>query len=134
MELIFIDTSAFYALANRADRHHGEAARIIGEIEERGARPFTSNFVVAETHALILARRGHASARQWLGRLAIPVEQASRDDQLRAVNIVLEQTDKTYSLVDAISFAMMRRMGVNRAFAFDRHFEQHGYVMERSRS
>lgn len=34
----------------------------------------------------------------------------------------------TYSLCDAASFALMRRLGINEALTTDRHFEQEGFV------
>ena len=34
MELAFVDTSAFYALANRDDRHHAAAKKIAAGLEE----------------------------------------------------------------------------------------------------
>jgi predicted nucleic acid-binding protein len=58
------------------------------------------------------------------------VEQATEGDQSRGLSIVLEYDDKSYSLTDAISFTVMQRLGVNRAFTFDRHFEQHGFEVE----
>jgi predicted nucleic acid-binding protein len=38
-----------------------------------------------------------------------------------------KNTDKTYSYTDTASFCLMRRLGLRRAFAFDRHFEQAGF-------
>jgi len=31
------------------------------------------------------------------------------------------------SLVDCVSFEVMRRIGMNRVFCFDPHFEEHGF-------
>jgi predicted nucleic acid-binding protein len=130
MELLLVDTSAFYALSNTKDPHHRAAVAIVRQLETRGARAFTTNYVVAETHALISIRKGHQAARKWLGRLSIAIEQATVDDQVRGVSTVLEYTDKSYSLIDAISFSVMKRLGVSRAFTFDRHFTQHGFEVE----
>jgi predicted nucleic acid-binding protein len=43
------------------------------------------------------------------------------------VEILLGQEDKDYSYVDATSFAVMERLGIETAFTFDRHFEQYGW-------
>ncbi len=34
---------------------------------------------------------------------------------------------RTLSLVDCVSFEVMRRIGVLKAFAFDHHFKDYGY-------
>lgn len=38
-------------------------------------------------------------------------------------------TDKDFSFADAISFVVMERLGITRAFTFDRHFEQYGFTV-----
>jgi len=35
--------------------------------------------------------------------------------------------DKEWSLVDCISFIVMRERGIKQALTFDRHFEQAGF-------
>jgi len=35
--------------------------------------------------------------------------------------------DKEYSLTDCISFSVMKNIGINTAFAFDKHFAQAGF-------
>ena len=39
-----------------------------------------------------------------------------------------EQTDKTWGIVDCISFIVMKESGINEALTTDRHFEQAGFV------
>lgn len=43
------------------------------------------------------------------------------------MNAVLIAARRGLSLVDYTSFEIMRREHLNRAFAFDRHFREHGY-------
>lgn len=131
MELIFVDTSALYALADRDDRHHAEALAIVDRLREEGVVPFVSNYIVAEAHVLVLSRLGAHVARKWLAELAMPVQQVTEEDQASAKAIVLDQGDKEYSLTDATSFSLMKRMGVKRAFAFDAHFTQYGFDVEK---
>lgn len=38
--------------------------------------------------------------------------------------------DKRYSLTDCISFIIMQQLGIQRAFAFDQHFVQAGFIKE----
>jgi predicted nucleic acid-binding protein len=65
-------------------------------------------------------------AIRWLGKLRLQVERTTAEDERRAVQIVLKYRDKDFSLVDASSFALMERLGLRRAIAFDPHFRQYG--------
>jgi predicted nucleic acid-binding protein len=53
-------------------------------------------------------------------------EPISFADQTDAIRLLQQHTDKTYSLCDAISFVVMRRLGLQQALAYDAHFAQFG--------
>lgn len=126
MARVFVDTSAIYALIDRDDAEHAAARSRLRALKKAKAEPILSNFIVAETQALLLARLGPAVARAWLAGNVWHVERATEADETAARRIVLEYEDKTFSLTDAISFAVMERLGLKRAFTFDRHFVQYG--------
>ncbi len=86
-----------------------------------------TNFIVAECHALFLARLGAQLARNWLINNVWPVQRITVDDEAKAISIISQYTDKTFSYADATSFALMERLGIRRAFAFDPHFRQYGF-------
>jgi predicted nucleic acid-binding protein len=93
---------------------------------------FTTNFVVAETHALILSRLGRFQASRVLQRIDesdTTVIHASLRDERRAREIIFAHNDKDYSLTDATSFAVMERLRIGTAFTFDRHFVQYGFAV-----
>lgn len=46
----------------------------------------------------------------------------------RGLALLRERPDKRYSLTDCISFVVMREHEIGTAFAFDRHFEQEGFI------
>jgi uncharacterized protein len=48
----------------------------------------------------------------------------------RGLDILRARPDKRYSLTDCVSFVVMREREISTAFAFDRHFEQEGFVKE----
>lgn len=58
---------------------------------------------------------------------------AEEEDEGRARAIIRQYVDKDFSLTDAISFAVMERLGIGHAFAFDRHFAQYGVALLSSR-
>ena len=55
---VFIDTSAFYALACKSDQYHLQAKSVLEQLLQKNSELFTSNYVILETSALILNRLG----------------------------------------------------------------------------
>ena len=92
----------------------------------------TTSFVIAETHALYVARLGRDAAAVFLRDTdiipAIAVVRPTEADELAARAIIYRFRDKAFSLTDAISFAVMERLHLERAFSFDRDFEQYGFA------
>lgn len=129
MALTFVDTGAVFALFNSLDQNHRAAKRKIALLHKTRSEPFLTNFIVAECHALLLNRLGHERARSWLLRNAWRVEPVLPSDEDRALEIIATHEAKEYSYTDATSFAVMERLGIRRAFAFDRHFLQYGFEL-----
>jgi predicted nucleic acid-binding protein len=114
-------------LLDRSDIRHATARDVLGDLRRRRVSPLLTNFIVAETHALLLNRLNADIARRWVLDNAWPIERAREDDEARARVILRQYSDKTFSYTDATSFAIMERLGVKAAFAFDPHFRQHGF-------
>jgi len=129
MARVLVDTSATYALVDRRDANHEAAREILQSLRKRRAEPRLSNFIVAETHALLLSRLGADVARRWLLGNRWPVERVTDDDEDRARGIIARYADKTFSYTDATTFAVMERRGLRTAFAFDPHFRQYGFTL-----
>ena len=126
MKVVFIDTGAFYAALNRKDQNHREAMALFHRAVEEKWRLITSNFVVAETHALILTRLGKDFATAWLHSVPASVIRISKVDEERAKRIIFGYRDKEFSYCDATSFALIERSRIQNAMAFDSHFKQYG--------
>jgi len=131
---VFVDTSAVFALLDRSDRGHRAARDVLRDLQRRRIEPLLTNFVVAESHALVLTRLGPDIARRWLRDNVWPIERVSEGDELKARAILTQYTDKTFSYTDATSFAVMERLGLKTALAFDPHFRQYGFHVVGSRS
>ena len=127
MARTFVDTSAIYALIDRDDANHAAARAAFGRLRKLHAEPVITNFIVAEGHALLLGRLGPKVARQWITQIVWHIERVTAEDEEAAVEILCAHTDKSYSYTDAVSFAVMKRLHIGRAVAFDRHFTQFGY-------
>jgi len=127
MERVIVDTSAIYALIDRSDEFHQKAKLIVKELSLKRVDLILTNFVLAETHALILSRLGHELAREWIKNLIWTIEHVNRDDEKRAREIIINFQDKTFSYIDASTFAVMERLKIDSAFSFDNHFTQYGW-------
>ena len=125
----FVDTSAWLALVDADEERHGEAAAAWRSLLERDTPLVTTNYVLVETFALAQRRLGQAAVRALADDLlpVAEVEFVGRDAHDRAIAAVIAANRRDLSLVDAVSFDVMRRRGISRAFAFDRHFAEAGF-------
>jgi predicted nucleic acid-binding protein len=128
---VLVDASAIYALIDKDDSYHSRAVAILRSLPRHGLSPFLTNFIVAESHALLLSRLGAQTARAWLLNQNWPIEPVSLVDEEKAKQIIQRYTDKTFSYTDPASFAVMERLGVKETFAFDPHFQQDGLKLSR---
>jgi len=103
----------------------GDPQRSLG-FERRPS--FITNFIEAETHALLLRKLGRAIAREWLLTGGLTVVPALPAEEQKAKEILARHTDKDWTLCDAISFAVLDARHVARAFTFDHHFQQYGRI------
>src|SRR5947207_3155201 len=97
---VFVDTSAFFALADRDDRHFEQAQVIQQGLVVAQSAWFASNFIIAETHSLFLARLGRGAALVFLDATeasSITVVRATDADENRAKSILGQYDDKDFS-------------------------------------
>jgi uncharacterized protein len=128
---VFIDSGACFGHLVAEDAAHETAVALFSRAKTEGWDLVTTNFVVAETYALPInrARRGRQLALDLVDAVqagTFRVERVSPDDEARAMALVRQHADKTNSLVDAMSFVVMERLGITEAIAFDRHFVEYG--------
>lgn len=125
---VLVDTSALYALLAREDPNHDAAAAAFAGL--RQGRPLvTHNYVVVETVALVQHRFGVSAVRTLLDLLG-PIEVIWVDGETHraALAALLAAPRRRLSLVDRVSFEVMRDRGISHAFAFDPDFEQEGFM------
>ncbi len=124
MARVFVDTSGFYALADRSDRHH-LAARSVLDHRARDDEWITTDHVLVESWLLLRARIGYPAALRFWDALAgglATVAGLSSADLVRARVLAESWRDQEFSLVDCTSFAFVERLGLDRALGFDSHF------------
>jgi uncharacterized protein len=128
----FTDSSAYLAVLDRRDEHHAAALAILGQLARERFRSFSTTAVIIEAHALILSTMGRAVATRFLQdmeRGSTTIIRVRAADEARARAIIYRYTDKDFSFTDAISFAVMERLGITRAFTFDHDFAQYGFTV-----
>ena len=128
---VFVDTSAFFATVNRRDESHANAAATLQRLVQERSQLITANFIVAELHALLLARIGREVALTTLQELyasqTTTIVRVSEADELEARAIFERYDDKSFSFTDATCFAIMQRLAIQQAFTLDRNSRQSGF-------
>ena len=126
--MIFLDTSAVYAWADRHDPNHHTAVRLLQAILDRDESLVTHNYVVLESLALLQARLGVSAAVKFAkDAAAFVVEWVDEDLHASGLRAVEKSGKRLVSLVDHISFLVMKRRRVTTAFAFDPDFKTEGF-------
>ncbi|MHB8296783.1 MAG: type II toxin-antitoxin system VapC family toxin [Acidimicrobiales bacterium] len=129
----FADTSFFVALALRRDHRHDEARYLW---EHRDQSLLVSNHVLGEVWTFLRRRDGHLVARRACqliaGSSALEVVHLQSDLEAEAWRWLERHDERSYSFVDATSFALMRRRGLLEALAFDGDFAAAGFLEVRA--
>lgn len=125
----FVDTSFWVALRYARDHNHPDAREIW---EEDSGALLTTSLVVGESWTFFRRRSGHAHARSFLDAVSrsprLTIRHLEEDLEQEAFRWLRRRDEREYSFVDATSFALMRRLRVREAFAFDGHFAAAGFV------
>lgn len=132
MSRVFVDSSTFFALINNKDSHHAEAMALMDRLAQQGGELLTSNFIIAETHALLLNKMGRAIAVRFLERMVsseVRVIRVTEGDERRAREIIVRYEDQTPSFTDATSFAIMERQHLHAVATFDEDFATFGFAV-----
>lgn len=123
---VFVDTSGLYALLDEDDAQHRAAADIFGRMPAT-TELVTHNYVLVEAIALVRRRLGPAAETRLIDEILpivriVWVDEATHRDAVATYRAA----GRSASLVDHVSFAVLRNAAVNLAFAFDADFERRG--------
>ena len=128
--MIFIDTSALYALADRGDPNHEIARRRFQAVLDAGEKFLTHNYVVVEAIALTQHRLGSpVAAKLARDATAFAVEWVDKSLHEAAEHEWSARPRRQVSFVDEVSFEVMRRRSVTTALAFDPDFTVAGFEL-----
>ncbi len=131
---VFADTSALFALLDRHDARHSEADTLWRMLLAADTEIVCSRYVLLETFALLQNRLGMDAVRELHRSVcpALQIEWVTEADHQPAVSALLATSRRHISLVDCVSFEVMRRPGITQAVAFDPHFEEFGFACLRA--
>lgn len=109
------------------DPDHAAAAAQFGALGNRGPL-VTHNYVILEAAALLQRRFGMGAVHRLLDLLA-PVEVVWVDERIHRAGLaaLIAAPRRDVSLVDRVSFEVMRDRGIEEAFAFDPDFAREGF-------
>jgi uncharacterized protein len=126
----FVDTSFWVALQLARDERHSAAVDLWRT--RGGEGMLTTNHVLGETWTFLRRRAGHAAARAFVDAArrspSLAVEHVEAHVETVAWEWLERHDERSYSFVDATSFATMRRRRLREALAFDGDFTAAGFV------
>jgi predicted nucleic acid-binding protein len=125
---VFVDTSALVALLDEDDHRHEEASSIFRSLAGT-AELVTHNYVHIETIALAQRHLGRGAVDTLLDAFLPVMTTVWVDEAMHREAIAAERSSaRTTSIVDQVSFAIMRGLALEVAFAFDADFETAGFT------
>jgi len=129
--VIFVDTSAWYAVEVEDDVNHEQACKFLSEIASRKhGVAITTDCVLDETLTLLRLRRGLAPASNFIDKIrrsgSVRIFWINEDLFEKALYIFQRSDGKRWSFTDCTSFALMRDLAIPNAFTFDRNFREAG--------
>ena len=133
MNEVFVDTSGWANAFVSTEPYYTEASILVRQWQQNKQSVVTTNYVLSELIPLFV-------------RMRVPREQGLKYiETIRSVNwikivhidesldekawqLLANRLDKEWSLVDAVSFILMKERGITEALTADHHFEQAGFV------
>jgi uncharacterized protein len=129
MKRVFADSSYWIGLREKEDRFHVRSKKIAAWLVQNRYTLVVTPFIFAESHAYFSRVREirELIIRDFWANPLVEFEQPTYLDQTKAVEILKQHRDKSYSFVDAVSFTLMSRMQLSEVVTFDGHFRQFGH-------
>ena len=126
----FIDTSFVVALINQRDQYHVQAVELASQFDKRSL--VTTDAVPLEI--------GNALARNFKEASIQIIEYFLTSDEVeiiplntqlfaQAFELYRSRLDKSWGLIDCVSFVVMRDFGLSESLTADKHFEQAGFAV-----
>jgi uncharacterized protein len=129
MSEVFADLFYFLAMLNQHDPHHAlavEAARGLA------SRLVTTHWVIVEVADALSAPRVRNRVMDFINKVSNDPNTVVISDVVpwfkAGLELYANRPDKSWSLTDCISFAVMESRSIREALTGDHHFEQAGFT------
>jgi uncharacterized protein len=134
IESVFVDTEALFGIKCKADENHKAALHFFNFVLENNVASFvTTDFILFETVTIVKSRIDAQTTidtgKQLRNSVHIKIVTITENIVSKAWDIFDTYADKDFSFVDCVSFAVMKELGIRKAFTFDRHFKQFWFEM-----
>ena len=126
---VLLDTSALIAMMDEGDPMHSQTCHAWRDLVAGAAQPVVTTLTLAEVLAVLPRRFGMGAASVFCDRHLPLMELHTVETPvlLTAVDTWLAAQRRSLSLVDVVSFVVMRREGITQAFTIDPHFAEQGF-------
>ena len=114
-----------------ADDERARAAATRNDLLDQGADLLTSDYVLLQTYAILQRRFGlsYVDQRRRPAVPAMSVHWVTTEQHESSLSAVLAANRRDLSLVDCMSFVVMRDLHVEWVFSLDAHFGERGFEM-----
>jgi hypothetical protein len=135
---IFVDTSAWIALADKSDQNHHRAQTYYEQqIKPHSIQLLTSDYVLDETltliryhMGLIYARTFWQSVQQAQDHGSLSISRVTEEVWLDALALFFRYHDQQFSFTDCTSFVLLARVPVDAVFSSDKDFLVAGFSIQ----
>ena len=129
---VFIDSDAFIGLNDSSDALYKKAMLISQILLDHSAQLYTGTNVISEVTTILSQRIGHSHAVSFLKMIRtsnITILHPEPKLVMEAEDIFAQQKSKNVSYADCVSFALMKKSGIEIAFSYDRDFKKNGFKL-----
>lgn len=132
---LVVDTSFLIAYLNRRDRHHEEAVRLSGVLENYHV--YITDYIFDELVTFFAYRVGRDYAVRVAEAVLRKVEEGEVDMVMASEEVLIDALDylrryeRGFSFTDCVTLAVMDKLGVDHILTFDSDFD--GVTLLKSR-
>ena len=120
-----IDTSALIALNDVSDQYHDQAKQLASSLT--GQELIVTNAILTETYTLLRYRMGYKVAHHFLKTVLeedeFMVAEVTPSFRTSALQLLTKFNDQKISYCNALSVVIMKELGIQKIFSFDRQFD-----------